>query len=72
VIGSQAGGIADRIVDGVNGRTFTPGSSAQLAQIMQDCTGNRRLWDRLSNGIADEVDVDAAWAGHKDIISGLA
>ena len=65
VIASRTGALGDRIANGRNGLTFAPGSVTGLAAILEDCIGNEPLWNRLSQGIADEIPVDTAWAAHK-------
>ncbi len=68
VISSRAGGLTERIADGVDGLTFLPGSATQLAGIMDRCIGNAALWDSLSGGITDEVPMTEVWDAHKTIV----
>lgn len=71
VIASRAGGLSDRVVDGENGFSFMPGSSAQLAEIMRKCIGNAELWRKLVSSMADEITLDEAWQAHKDVMHEL-
>lgn len=72
VLASRAGGLGDRIEDGVNGLSFLPGSAAQLAGHMINCLGNDGLWESMAHTMADEIDMATAWSAHKAIIDGLA
>ena len=71
VIASAAGGLGERIVDGQNGFSFLPGSSAQLAEIMRSCIGNAELWRKLVSTMDDEVSLDESWQAHKAIARDL-
>lgn len=71
VIASRAGGLSDRIIDGENGFSFLPGSATQLAQILQECIGNREGWRAMAGAMADEITLDAAWETHKQVIADL-
>ena len=71
VISSRAGGLGDRIVDGENGLSFLPGSATQLAQILQDCVGDADKWRALTGSMSDEITLQSAWDGHKQVIAGL-
>jgi glycosyltransferase involved in cell wall biosynthesis len=71
VIASRAGGLGDRVKDGENGLSFLPGSAAQLARILQDCTGNSESWRAMAGTMKDEITLDAAWESHKQIIADL-
>ncbi|MGV6848831.1 MAG: glycosyltransferase [Marinibacterium sp.] len=72
VLAARAGGLEGRIIDGVNGFSFLPGSAADLAQIMIRCLGNGDLWEKMAATMGDEGDVATAWAAHKALISDLA
>lgn len=72
VIASRAGGLGERIEDGINGFSFLPGSAAQLATILHDCIGNDGLWESMSHSMTDEIGLDTAWSAHKQAIRRLA
>lgn len=72
VLAARAGGLDGRIVDGVNGYAFQPGSDAELAQIMIRCLGAEEEWSRMAASMEDEITVTAAWDAHKALIAGLA
>lgn len=67
ILSSQAGGLLNRTVDGVNGFTFAPGSVSQLSTLIQECAGNKPLWEKLSGGVRDEISLTEAWKRHKQI-----
>jgi glycosyltransferase involved in cell wall biosynthesis len=67
VIAARAGGLTDRIKDGVDGLSFLPGSATQLAGLMKNCVGNGALWKTLSDGVTDEVSVREVWDAHKGL-----
>jgi len=71
VLGARAGGITNRVIHGVNGLTFQPGSSTELAGLIAECINNQALWQRLSSGVADEVTMAEAWTRHRDVIAAL-
>ena len=71
VLASRAGGLSDRIVDGVNGFSFLPGSDTELAQLMETCIGNAELWQKMARGMGDEITVTQAWEAHKAVIAGI-
>jgi len=71
ILGSSAGGISNRIVDGVNGLTFQPGSATELSTLIGECVGNQALWQRLSAGVEDELSMTDAWAAHLAVIAAL-
>jgi len=71
VIASRAGGLGDRVKDGENGLSFLPGSAAQLARILQDCTGNSESWRAMAGAMKDEITLESAWESHKQIIADL-
>lgn len=72
VLASRAGGLDGRIEDGVNGFSFLPGSSSQLAGIMLNCLGNAELWRSMADKMADEIPMETAWAAHREVIGGIA
>jgi len=51
VIASNVGGPAERISDGVNGLLFDIGDCRSLANVIQRCSGEKGLWERLVKGI---------------------
>ena len=64
VIASEVGALAERIVHGRNGLSFTPGSATELARLIRTCIGNSELWRVLSERIRDEISVTEAWNQH--------
>lgn len=71
VIASRAGGLSERIREGENGFSFMPGSSQQLAGIMQNCVGNAELWRAMAQSMGDEITLETAWQAHKTLIQSL-
>ncbi|QYK40368.1 MAG: glycosyltransferase [Paracoccaceae bacterium] len=71
ILGARAGGITNRIIDGVNGLSFAPGATGQLAGLIVRTAGNAELWTKLSTGVADEISMDQAWAEHRSCIAAL-
>jgi len=71
VLAARAGGLSDRIVDGQNGFSFLPGSAAQLAALIETCTGNTELWAELAGKITDEVSMNDTWTAHRTLMAGL-
>ena len=69
VLASRAGGLSDRIIEGVNGFSFLPGSDTELAQLMQICIGNAELWQSMAQEMPDEISVEDAWAAHRAVIA---
>lgn len=51
VICSDVGGMAEKVLDGVNGLHFRVGDAASLAEAMRHAVGAPGLWDRLRRGI---------------------
>ena len=72
VLAARAGGLDGRIIDGVNGFSFLPGSDSELAQIMIRCLGNADLWQKMAHEMPDEITIETAWAAHKAAIAGIA
>lgn len=70
VIGSRAGGLGERIIDGRNGFSFAPGSDLQLANIMLRCIGNDELWRMLVASMEDEQSLSTVWEQHKSVFYG--
>jgi glycosyltransferase involved in cell wall biosynthesis len=58
VIGSRLGGIAELIRDGENGRLFTPGSAAELADLLETYVADRSSLRRLATGIRPPRSMD--------------
>ena len=71
ILGSRAGGISSRLVDGVNGLTFAPGAAGQLASLIEQTAGNTKLWNKLSAGVRDEITMEDAWLQHRAVIDRL-
>ncbi|WP_428929937.1 glycosyltransferase [Marinibacterium sp. SX1] len=71
VLASRAGGLDGRIIDGVNGYSFLPGSDTGLAQLMEFCLGNADEWQRMAHEMPDEITVGQAWEAHKAVIAGI-
>lgn len=71
VLSARVGGLKERIAEGDNGFTFTPGSATDLAALMQDCLGNKKIWHSLVDNMQDEISVTEAWARHKNFVAGL-
>lgn len=71
VLASRAGGLTDRIIDGVNGFSFLPGSDTELAQLMERCIGNAELWQKMAHEMPDEITIDQAWAAQRAVIDGV-
>lgn len=72
VIASRVGGLGDRVRDGENGYTFTPGSVTELAAMIQDCIGNQEMWSQVAGTMQDEIPLTEAWARHKGLAATLA
>lgn len=72
VLASRAGGLGERIIDGVNGISFPPGSSSSLAQIMSDCLSNEALWQKMATAMADEISMDTAWSMHRQLMQSIS
>lgn len=72
VLAARAGGLGERIEDGVNGLRFLPGSATQLAGLIGDCLGNAGLWDSMAHAMGDEIDMATAWNAHRALIGKLA
>ena len=53
VICSGIGGMAERVTDDVNGLHFRAGDPVDLAQTMQKCLTDDKLWPRLRAGIPE-------------------
>lgn len=68
VIAANVGGLSERIVNGENGLTFTPGSEGELAKILLACIGNAALWGSLSDGIREEMSTTTTWDMFKQIL----
>jgi len=61
VIGSALGGIAEKVVGGVNGLLVSPHDSVQAWQdVLGRCAGDRALLQRLRTGIAPPRSLEAA------------
>ncbi|WP_172332534.1 glycosyltransferase [Mangrovicoccus sp. HB161399] len=71
VIASRAGGLTERIKDGVNGFSFLPGSDIQLATILKNCIGNFELWRRLVDKMKDEITLEVAWKQHLQVVNAI-
>ncbi len=71
ILASRAGGLIERIVDRENGLHFPPGSVSGLAQLMNDCLGNERLWDSISGNVHDEISLEVAWSKHVELTERL-
>lgn len=63
VIGSDIGGIAEMIEDGVNGLLFRAGDAADLARTMRRAASESGLLETLQRGLPEvpELDQSAAW-----------
>ena len=48
VLASRIGGLAERVVDEVNGLTFPAGDAPALAETLARCCGDTALWARLN------------------------
>lgn len=72
VIASRAGGLTERIKEGVNGFSFLPGSAAQLSSIIGNCLGNAGLWESMSHSMDDEISMTQAWTAHKNVIAAIS
>ena len=72
VLAARAGGLGERIADGVNGFSFMPGSEIELAELMARCLGNAELWQGMARTITDEGSVETAWAAHKALAAEIA
>ena len=62
VIASRLGGMAEMVRDGIDGRLFAPGDSAELARILEELARDREALARLAAGVrppralADDVE----------------
>jgi glycosyltransferase involved in cell wall biosynthesis len=65
VIGSNAGGLGERLRNLDHGFLFQPGNVEQLSEIMLDCVGNPELWTEHSIKIRGEISIADAWGRHK-------
>ncbi len=64
VLGSDAGGLSERVQDGISGLLFPPGDGGALSDRMAECLADPGLWDRLAAGIPavpDMAEELAAW-----------
>lgn len=68
VLAARAGGLSDRILDGVNGYGFAPGSDTDLARVMAACLGNAEAWQTMAHEMEDEISVDQAWTALRAVI----
>lgn len=51
VIGSNVGGMAERVIDGQNGLHFAVGDARSLAEVIRHACDEKGLWDRLAAGV---------------------
>lgn len=65
VIGSNAGGLGERLKGGELGLLFQPSDAGQLSEIMLKCIGNTKLWNEMSKKIAGEISIAESWSRHK-------
>jgi glycosyltransferase involved in cell wall biosynthesis len=66
VICSDIGGMAEKVVDGVNGLHFKVGDSTSLASTIRRAVETPGLWERLREGIPPVHGMDA----HIDVLTG--
>jgi glycosyltransferase involved in cell wall biosynthesis len=50
VISSDIGGMAEKVIDGVNGLQFRAGDPISLAKTMRSAAAEEGLWERLREG----------------------
>ncbi|UVF20405.1 glycosyltransferase family 4 protein [Microvirga terrae] len=72
MICSNIGGMAEKIVDGVNGLHFRVGSSQDLVDRMTEALTNPKLWNDLRAGIGQPINYEECARIHLDLYQELA
>lgn len=67
VIASNAGGPAERIIDGVDGLLFELGDARALAETMRRCCTEAGLWEALADGITPPPSREVMVRGFMDV-----
>jgi glycosyltransferase involved in cell wall biosynthesis len=72
MICSNIGGMAEKIVDGVNGLHFRVGSSQDLVDRMTEALTTPKLWHDLRAGIGQPITYEECARLHLDLYQDLA
>jgi glycosyltransferase involved in cell wall biosynthesis len=72
VICSDIGGMAEKVIDGVNGLHFTAGDPRSLATVLRRAASDPELWDRLRKGAPRIYSIKDQVAYLKGLYRGLA
>lgn len=71
VIGSDIGGMAEKIADGVNGRQVPVGNAHAWAQTMSRLAGDTDEWDRLRDGIRPPMSYAECAGAHLELVGDI-
>jgi glycosyltransferase involved in cell wall biosynthesis len=59
VVASRLGALAEKVTDGVDGLTFTPGDARSLSRVLRRCLDDPGLPDRLARNLPPPMEISA-------------